>query len=79
VIAYVGFLALAGQLVSGDGPTNWWFVLQGGAAVFGLLAGFAGLIYNVKRLRPRVDLASNLAIVFPLKTDEQKYARAGYG
>lgn len=75
VILYAAFLVLVGPLVSGDGPTDWLFVAQGGAALFGLLAAVAGLIYNAKRLRPRVELASNLAIVFPLEKDEQKYLR----
>ncbi|MHA7144983.1 hypothetical protein ACX80U_09735 [Arthrobacter sp. TmT3-37] len=74
VVLYVAALALITPLVY-DGPPNWSLVLQGGAALFGLLAAIAGLIYNAKRVRPRAELGRNLSITIGLKVDEQKYLR----
>lgn len=75
VVLYVGALALAGSLLSGDEPTDWSSVLQAGAFLFGLLAAIAGLIYNAKRIKPRAELGKNLSITIGLEQDEQKYVR----
>ncbi|MHA7192012.1 hypothetical protein ACX80N_17145 [Arthrobacter sp. MDT2-16] len=74
VVLYVGALALVGSLLY-DGPPNLSLVLQGGAALFGLLAAIAGLIYNARRVKPRAELGKNLSITIGLEVDEQKYVR----
>jgi hypothetical protein len=56
-------------------PRGRLFIAQINITVLALLSLIGGLIYNAKHLRPRAELSSNLAIVFPLTTEEQKYLR----
>lgn len=74
VILYAIVVAVIAPLLY-DGPPNWSRVLQGSAALFGLLAAIAGLIYNVKRVKPRAKVGRNLSITIGLEVDEQKYLR----
>jgi hypothetical protein len=75
VILYIGALTLAAPLLSGDEPTDWRLVVQLGVSSGGLLGMIAGLVYNAKRLKPRVEVGRNLSITFPLEKDEQKYVK----
>lgn len=75
VAVYAGVLILVGPLIFREKPTDWQLIAQGGVSSFALLAAVAGLVYNAKRLRPQVSLASDLAIVFPLDKQEQKYVK----
>ena len=75
IILYAAVLALVGVLVSGGGPVEWLLVIQLGISIGGLLGIIAGLIYNTKRLKPRVEVGKNLSITFPLERDEQKYVK----
>ncbi|MHA7219236.1 hypothetical protein ACX80L_10120 [Arthrobacter sp. MDT1-48-3] len=74
VVLYVAALTLITPFLY-DEPPQWSLVLQGGAALFGLLAAIAGLIYNAKRVKPRAELGQNLSITIGLEVDEQKYLR----
>lgn len=75
VFLLIALVITLGPFLFPDEPTDWLFAAQLGITVFGLLSLVGGLIYNAKRLRPRVELGSNLAITFPLEKEEQKYLR----
>jgi hypothetical protein len=75
VILYAAVLTLVAPLLSGDEPTDWRLVVQLGVSIGGLLGVIAGLVYNAKRLKPRVEVGRNLSITFPLEKDEQKYVK----
>jgi hypothetical protein len=75
IILYAAVLTLVAPLLSGDEPTDWHLVVQLGVSIGGLLGSIAGLVYNAKRLKPRVEVGRNLSITFPLEKNEQKYVK----
>lgn len=71
----VAHVVVVSPLLFPDEPNRWKVTAQLGFFVFALCALVGGLIYNATRLKPRVELGSNLAIVLPLEKEEQKYLR----
>lgn len=76
-LAIVLLLALLGPIVIPDGPQQVPTLVQAGWFIFAIAALVGGLVYNAKRLKPRVKLGSNVAITFPLEKDEQKALMRG--
>jgi hypothetical protein len=76
-LAIVLLLALLGPIVIPDGPEQVPTLVQAGWFIFAITALAGGLVYNAKRLKPRVKLGSNVAITFPLEKDEQKALMRG--
>jgi hypothetical protein len=76
-LAIVLLLSLLGPIVIPAGPDQIPTLVQAGWFIFAITALVGGLVYNTKRLKPRVELGANVAVTFPLEKDEQKALMRG--
>lgn len=77
VLLVIIVIIIINSVLFPDEPDRWRSTTQAGFFVFAFSALIGGLIYNAKRLRPRVELGSDLSIMFPLEKEEQKAIRRG--
>lgn len=71
-LAAFGCAVAIAFLRAGEGPVDGWFIGWLGTYLFAITTALGGITYNIKRLKPTVELGSTLSIVMPLEKEEQR-------